>query len=83
MANLVAGVVEAVRLGVLIGVVLIGVLVLLVVLFIHATSTLLGFFMGPDLIVLVHAMGLGELVDLSTDESSEEFLSKGVVDCLA
>lgn len=67
---------EAVRSTVLVGVVLVGTLSLNVVLIIHVLCTLFGMSSGLDRVVLVHSLGLDELVDLSTDEASEEFLGE-------
>jgi len=70
---------ELLRRTVLVGVVPVGVTVVLVV---HVLGVLLGVLPGLMFVPLVHALGLGELVDLTADEASEKFLSKGVVNRL-
>lgn len=72
-----------VGLAILVGVVLVGVLALFVVLLVHVASVVLGLLVGPDLVVLVHAVGLGELVDFATNEASKELLCEGMVNSLA
>lgn len=65
---------------VLVGVVLVGVLVVLVV---KLLRIVLGLLVSTDFVVLVHAVGLSQLVNLSTDEPSEELLGELVVNNLA
>jgi hypothetical protein len=54
-----------------------------VVVVVHFVGVLLGVLFGPDLVDLVHALGLGELVNLGTDEAGDGLLGKGVADGLA
>jgi hypothetical protein len=65
---------------VLLRVVLLGTTVVLVV---ELRGTLLGLVVGTELVDLVHAVRLGQFVDLAANEASQELLSKGMVDLLA
>jgi hypothetical protein len=67
-------VLEVLRATVLVGVVLVGTLVVDVVLIVHLLSILLGLTLGLLLVKPVLTLGLGELVNLSACEASEEFL---------
>lgn len=66
-----------------VGVVLISTLALDVVLVIHLVRILLGMLVGLDPVDLVHALGLGELVDLGADNAGEGLLGESVADGLA
>lgn len=46
-------------------------------------SVLLSVLVGADLVSLVEALGLSELVDLGADETGDDLLSGGVVAALA
>lgn len=54
-----------------------------VVLIVHLVGILLGVLSGTDLVDLIHAFSLSELVDLSTNETSDGFLGEGVANGLA
>lgn len=64
---------------VLVWVVLIGITIMVVV---HILSRSLCMSLCLDLVVLVHALGLRESVDFTTNDAGEKFLSKSVVDNL-
>jgi hypothetical protein len=64
-------------------IILIGTLVLDVMLIIHVLDVLLGVVLGLLAINEVHALSLGELVNLSACESDEEFLGELVRNWLA
>jgi len=64
----------------LVGVILVHVAIVVVV---HALSLLLAMSACFDLVIFVHALGLGELVDFTSDEACKEFLGEGVVNGLA
>lgn len=66
-----------------VGVVLVSTVVANVVLVVHMFGVLLCVVVSLDLIGLVHTLGLGELVDLSTGETGQEFLGGTVADGLA
>ncbi len=68
---------------VLVGVVLVCALVLNVVLVVHVLGGLFGVATSFDSIVLVHSLGLSELVNLTTDETSKELLRELVRDWLS
>lgn len=55
----------------------------LVVLLVHVVSVLLGVLAGLDLVNFVHALGLGELVDLSANNGGKGLLGESVADGLA
>lgn len=78
-----AGAVEALVTAVTARVVLLGAVALDVVVVIHGLGVLLGVVMGLDLVGLVQALGLGELVNLSTDETGDRLLRECVLDRLA
>ena len=50
---------------------------------VHVLSVLLGLVAGLELVILVHAVGLGELIDLACGKASEDFFGQGVFDGLA
>ena len=54
-----------------------------VVIIVHSLGLLLAMSAGLDLVILVHTLGLGELVDFTSNEAGEEFFGKSVVDGLA
>lgn len=54
-----------------------------VVLVVHRLAVLLSVLLSTDLVHLVHALGLGQLVDLSADEASDGLLGELVADGLA
>lgn len=54
-----------------------------IVLVVQLLALLLRLVLRPLAVVLVHALGLGELVDLGTSKASEELLCKLVADWLA
>lgn len=54
-----------------------------VVLIVHLVGVLLGVLPGLDLVDLVHALGLRELVNFSTNETSDGLLGEGVAHRLA
>ena len=54
-----------------------------VVVIVHVFGILLGVLVGADLVDLIHTLGLGELVDFSTDEANKGLLSESVLDRLA
>ena len=54
-----------------------------VVVIVHVFGILLGVLVGADLVDLIHTLGLGELVDLSTDEANKGLLGESVLDRLA
>lgn len=56
---------------------------LAVALVVHLVSVLLSVLVGADLVSLVEALGLSELVDLGADETGDDLLSGGVVAALA
>lgn len=66
-----------------VGVVLVSTLVANVVLVVHMFGVLLCVVVSLDPIGLVQTLGLGELVDLSTGETGQEFLGSTVADGLA
>lgn len=76
-------VVEAVVLVVAVGVVLVGSVVAHVVVVVHVLCVLLCVMVSLDLVGLVETLGLGQLVDLSTGETSEDGLGGTVADGLA
>lgn len=47
---------------------------------VHLVGVVLGVLLGPDLVDLVHTLGLRELVDSGTDKASNDLLGKGVAD---
>jgi hypothetical protein len=53
------------------------------VIVVHVLGALLSVLVSLVAVVLVHALGLGQLVDFTADEASEKFLCKGVGDGLA
>lgn len=59
-----------------VGVVVFGALVADVVLVVHVLRGLLGVALRLELVVLVHALGLGQLIDLTADKAGEEFLGE-------
>jgi hypothetical protein len=67
-------VLEVLRATVLVGVVLVRTLVVDVVLIVHLLSVLLRLALGLLLVEPVLALGLGELVDLSSCEASQQLL---------
>lgn len=71
---------EALWWAALAGIVLV---VLTVVVVVHALSILLGLVLGLLAVGEVHALGFGELVDLSTGDASEKLLGELVRDGLA
>ena len=81
--SLVSTLVELLGRTVLVGIVLVGTLVLDVVLVVHVAGALLGVALGSLLVVEVHAFGLGELINFTADETSEQLLGESVVDSLA
>ena len=76
-------VLELLRRTVLVGVVLIGTMILDIVLVVHLGGVLPGLVLGTLTVVGVHALGLGELVDFTTDEAGKKLLGKLVRDWLA
>lgn len=68
---------------VLVRVVLICTLILNVVLVVHIFGSLFGMTTSLYGVVLIHALGLGKLIDLTTNEASEKFLGELVRDGLA
>lgn len=54
-----------------------------VVLVIQTLHILLGMTLGLDSVVLVHALGLDELVDFGADEADESLFGEGVGDGLS
>lgn len=64
-------------------VVLVGLVVTNVVVVVHLLGVLLGMVVSLDLVSLVETLGLGQLVDLSTGETSEDGLGGTVADGLA
>lgn len=69
--------------GVAVGVVLLGTVALDVVLVVHLLGVLLGVVVSLHLVDLVHALGLGETVNLRADETGDGLLGEGVLDGLA
>lgn len=49
-----------------------------VVRIVHLMSILLSVLVGTDLVNLVHALGLGQLVNPRSNESSDGFLGEGM-----
>lgn len=76
-------VVEAVVLVVAVGVVLVGSVVAHVVVVVHVLCVLLCVMVSLDLVGLVETLGLGQLVDLSTGETSQDGLGRAVADVFA
>ena len=74
---------EAVRGREAAGVELVGTVSALVVLLVHVVSVLLGVLAGLDFVNFVHALGLGELVDLSANNGGKGLLGESVADGLA
>lgn len=74
---------ELLRSVILVWVVLVSVLAPDVVLVVHMAGILLGLMMSTLAVVSVHALGLSELVNFTTDESSEELLGESVVHDIA
>jgi len=62
---------------------LVGALVVLIVVIVHALGTLFGVLVSLMAVIGVHALGLGELVDFTANEASEKFFGKGVGDWVA
>ena len=60
-----------------VGIVLVGITIVLIIEFLRP---LLCVMMCPDLVVLVHPVRLGQLVDLTADESGKQLLSESVLD---
>ena len=54
--------------------------VLLIMLLVHAMGIFLSVLLGLDLVELVHALGLGEPVNLASYQTGNNFFGKGVVD---
>lgn len=54
--------------------------VLLIMLLVHAMGIFLSVLLGLDLVELVHALGLGEPVNLASYQTGNHFFGKGVVD---
>ena len=69
--------------SVLLGVVLVRALALDIVLVVHILRRLLCLMLSPFAIIGVHALGLGEFVDFSTDKAGKELLGEGMRDGLA
>jgi len=65
------------------GVVLLRSMFLLVVVDVHLLRVLLGVLVGADLVDLVQALGLDQLVDLGADEAGQDLLGQGVLDGFA
>lgn len=76
-------VVELLGWAIFVGIVLVGALALDVVLVIHVLGTLLCMLVGLVLVVLVHAVSLGEFVHLTADKTRKDFLGECMVDHLA
>lgn len=74
---------EALVLAVAVGVVLVRTVAPDVVVIVHVVCILLRVVVGLDLVGLVHTLGLSELVDLGTGNTSKDLLCGGVVDGLA
>jgi hypothetical protein len=55
----------------------------LVTLLVHVVGVLLGVVLGLLTVNPVHTLGLGELVDLTSDQAGDELLGERVVDFLA
>ena len=49
-------------------------------LLVHAMGIFLSVLLGLDLVELVHALGLGEPVNLASYQTGNHFFGKGVVD---
>lgn len=64
-------------------IILVGAQVLLVVLLIHPVGVFLGMPLGLELVIFVHALGLGQAVDLAADKTSNGFFGEGVADRFA
>lgn len=54
-----------------------------VVLIVHMLGVLLRVLMGTHLVDLVHSLGLGQLVDLTSDEAHHGLFGEGMADGLA
>jgi hypothetical protein len=54
-----------------------------VMLVVHSVGVLLSVVLGLEPFDLIHALGLGELVNLRTSEGCNDLLSEGVTDGLA
>lgn len=67
----------------MIWIVLVRAMVLDVVLIVHVLGSSFCMATGLDSVVLVHSLGLGELVDLTTNEPGEKLLCELVRDWLA
>ena len=76
-------VVEVLRAVVLVGIVLVCALVPDVVLVIHVLRGLFGVTASFDRVILIHSLGLRQLVHLSADKASEKFFGELVRDGLA
>ena len=74
---------EMLRWIILVRVIVVGTLAIDVVLVVHVLGILLGLAVGLLSVPLVHTLGLGELVDFTTDNASQEFLGESVGDGLA
>ena len=64
----------------LVGIVLIGALIVLII---HVLSMLSSTLLCLIRVILVHALGLGELVNLTSNEASEKLLGELMGDCLS
>lgn len=64
-------------------IILVGAQVLLIVLLVHLVGVFLGMPLGLELVILVHALGLGQAVDLAADKTSNGFFGEGVADGFA
>lgn len=65
------------------GVILLSTVATDVVLVVHFVGVPLGVLLGLDLVDLVHALCLGELVNLGADKAGNGLLGEGVTDRLA
>lgn len=65
------------------GVPLVTLVTALVVLLVHAVSVLLGVVLSTELVGLVHALGLGQFVNLGADKASDGLLGECVLNGLA